>query len=68
MLAVLMTEANLLRSWMRGNSHVQFCRRGRESDFSIDFNQTLARTPLIIVLSVFVGDLVTGLIVGGGAA
>ncbi|MBE9001051.1 hypothetical protein IQ274_23215 [Nostoc sp. LEGE 12447] len=30
--------------------------------------QTLARTPLIIVLSVFVGDLVTGLIVGGGAA
>ncbi|WP_138506596.1 hypothetical protein [Nostoc sp. PA-18-2419] len=28
--------------------------------------QTLARTPLIIVLAVFVGDLVTGLIVGGG--
>ncbi|MGF2037493.1 MAG: hypothetical protein RMZ43_019605 [Nostoc sp. CmiVER01] len=26
--------------------------------------QTLARTPLIIVLSVFVGDLVTGLIIG----
>lgn len=30
--------------------------------------QTLARTPLIIVLAVFVGDLVTGLIIGGGGA
>lgn len=30
--------------------------------------QTLARTPLIIVLAVFVGDLVTGLIIGTTAA
>jgi hypothetical protein len=28
--------------------------------------QSLARTPLIIVLAVFVGDLITGLIIGGG--
>ncbi|RCJ22867.1 hypothetical protein A6770_29325 [Nostoc minutum NIES-26] len=30
--------------------------------------QSLARTPLIIVLAVFVGDLITGLIIGGGGA
>ncbi|MBC1259460.1 hypothetical protein [Trichormus variabilis] len=59
-----MKEANLLRSWMRGNSHVQFCRRVKESDFFIDFIQTIARTPIIVALTVVVGDLLAGLVTG----
>jgi hypothetical protein len=56
----------LLRSWMKGNFHVQFCRRVKESDFFFDSNQNLARTPMIILIAVTMGDILANLIIGGG--
>ncbi|NJR18993.1 MAG: hypothetical protein HC785_27005 [Calothrix sp. CSU_2_0] len=61
-----MITAKLLRSWMRGNFHVQFCRRVKESDFFFDSNVNLARTPMIILIAVTMGDILANLIIGGG--
>ncbi|WP_229550058.1 hypothetical protein [Nostoc sp. CHAB 5836] len=65
--AVITLFFNVLRGLFLlyiGISLVQIVQSARNDE---DW-QTLARTPLIIVLSVFVGDLVTGLIIGGGGA